>query len=134
MWCAVQSYNCAHRPKFLRPTVKPLITNCCIAIAGLLAGCAGVEDTVLPSQINYACANNKSLQVSRAPDARSAAVMIEGRSVILARADSAAQEKYTNARYTLYLDGERAMLEDQGRVIYGPCSAGPLPKAERYRY
>lgn len=99
-----------------------------------IAGCAGVQDTVLPSQISYACANNRTLQVSRAPDARSAAVIIEGKPVVLTRADSAAQEKYANSRYTLYLDGERAMLEDQGRVAYGPCAAGPLPKAERYRY
>jgi len=114
--------------------VKVLVANCGIAIAVLLAGCAGVEDTVLPSRIDYACANKKVLQVARAQDARSAAAVIDGKQVVLSRADSAAQEKYTDGRYTLYLDGERAMLEDQGRVLYGPCSAGPLPKAQRYRY
>jgi len=117
--------------------VKLLVANCGIAIAVLLAGCvtrAGVEETVLPGRIDYGCSNNKVLQISRAPDARSAAVLIEGKTVMLPRGDSAAQEKYTDGTYTLYLDGERAMLEQQGRVLFGPCSAGPLPKAERYRY
>jgi membrane-bound inhibitor of C-type lysozyme len=114
--------------------VKAFVVKCCIAVPALLAGCAGVEDTVLPSRIDYACANNKVLQVARAQDARSAAAVIDGKQVVLSRADSAAQEKYSDGRYTLYLDGERAMLEDQGRVLYGPCSAGPLPKAQRYRY
>ena len=114
--------------------MKAFVAKCCIAVPALLAGCAGVQDTVLPSRIDYACANNKVLQVARAQDARSAAAVIDGKQVVLSRADSAAQEKYSDGRYTLYLDGERAMLEEQGRVLYGPCSAGPLPKAQRYRY
>ena len=115
-------------PGMTRPAMVALL------LGAALAGCAGVQDTVLPSRIDYACANKRMLQVLRAPDARSAEVLIDGKAMVLARADSAAQEKYSDARYTLYLDGERAMLEDQGRVLYGPCSAGPLPKAERYRY
>lgn len=101
----------------------------------LLSACVGpgTEVSVLPTRIDYQCAQNKLLQVQRAPDARAAAVLIDGKPVILQRADSAAQEKYSNGNLTLYLEGERAMLEENSRVLFGPCAAGPLPKTERYR-
>jgi membrane-bound inhibitor of C-type lysozyme len=105
--------------------------------AALLTGCvgAGVEETVLPTRIDYRCANNKVLQVQRAADARSAAVLIDNKPVVLSRAGSAAQEKYSNGTYELYLDGERAMLEENSRVLFGPCAAaGPLPTTVRERY
>ena len=39
------------------------------------------------------------------------------------------------AGFSLYLDGERAMLEDGNRIVFGPCaSAVPLPSAPRERY
>ena len=104
--------------------------------ATLLAACVGpgVEETVLPTRINYQCANNKVLQVQRAADARTAAVLIDNKPVILQRAGSAAQEKYSDGNYLLYLDGERAVLEENSRVLFGPCAAGPLPVIQRDRY
>ena len=101
-----------------------------------LAGCVGpgVDETVLPTRINYQCANNKVLQVERAPDARAAAVLVNNKPVVPQRAGSAAQEKYSDGNYSLYLDGERAILEENSRVLFGPCSAGPLPKIQRDRY
>ena len=106
------------------------------AVALLLAGgCAapGVEQTVLPERLDYACAGNKILRVSRAPDGRAAQVLVDGKAITLARAQSAAQEKFSDGAYALYLDGERAMLERDGRVLFGPCQTGPLPTAPRYR-
>ena len=103
----------------------------------LLAGCVtpGVEETVLPARIDYACAGNRVLPVARAADGGAAAVLVDGKELVLRRADSAAQEKYTDGRVSLYLDGERAMLEDNGTVLFGPCvSQVPLPSAPRYRY
>jgi membrane-bound inhibitor of C-type lysozyme len=100
-----------------------------------LAGCVGVSETVLPSQITYVCAGNKQLQVARAPDARIAAVVVEGNTITLMRAASAAQEKYSDGDYTLYLDGEKAILEYQSRVLFGPCTSPvPLPQTIRQRY
>jgi len=108
-----------------------------VAILGVisLTGCVGpgTDESVLPTRIDYRCAGNKVLQVQRAPDARTAAVLINDKPVILQRADSAAQEKYSDGTYVLYLDGERAALEENSRVLFGPCATGPLPKAERYR-
>ncbi len=99
-----------------------------------LAACVGVPETVLPARIDYNCAGNKLMQIERAPDARSAAVLVDGKAVVLPRADSAAQEKYSNGSYSLYLDGERAMLEQDGVVVFGPCdSRTPLPTLPRSR-
>lgn len=105
-------------------------------LALLCAGCAvdDVRDTVLPARIDYSCAGNKALAVARAPDTRNAAVLLDGKWVTLQRADSAAQEKYSDGTYSLYLHGERAMLEDRGRVVYGPCTSPvELPTARRVR-
>jgi membrane-bound inhibitor of C-type lysozyme len=94
-----------------------------------------VEETVLPARIDYMCAKNRVLHVARAPDGRHAVVLIDGKEVALQRAGSAAQEKYSNERYSLYLDGERAMLEDGNKVAFGPCTSPvPLPSAIRDRY
>jgi len=113
-------------------------SQCYAAIFGIvaLAGCVGpgVEETLLPTRINYQCANNKVLQVQRAADARTAAVLINNKPVILQRAGSAAQEKYSDGNYLLYLDGERAVLEENSRVLFGPCMTGPLPTIQRDRY
>ena len=115
--------------------------NACMLARGLLllpllAGCVAVpvEETVLPARIDYACANKRVLQVARAGDGRLAAVLVDGKQVTLPRAGSAAQEKYSDGRYSLYLDGERAMLEANGKVIFGFCvSPVELPSAPRYR-
>ena len=102
--------------------------------AALSAACAPrIEDTVLPSRIDYVCAGNRVLPVERG-DGRQAAVMVDGKRFDLRRAESAAQEKYSDGRLSLYLDGERAMLERDGIVLFGPCdSPVPLPTAPRYR-
>jgi len=106
-------------------------------VAPLLAGCVapGVEETILPARIDYVCANKRVLPVARGADGRQAAVRVDGKDIVLQRAGSAAQEKYSDGRYSLYLDGERAMLEDENRVIFGPCASPvPLPSAPRERY
>ncbi len=110
----------------------------CAALLGtmVLTACVGpgVVETVLPTRIDYQCANNKVLQVQRAPDARAAAVLIDNKPVILQRTGSAAQEKYSDGNYALYLEGERAILEENSRILFGPCAAGPLPTVQRDRY
>ena len=95
-----------------------------------LAGCSGAghDETLLPSRIDYQCANQRVLQIQRVPEKRVVAAQIGDKVVVLPQAESAAQEKYSDGRYTLYLQGERAALEDNGRVLYARCNAGPLPK------
>jgi len=120
----------------LNPLWRSMVCAGAPALAALLTGCvaAGVDETLLPTRIDYQCANNKVLQVQRAADARTAAVLIDNKPVILPRAGSAAQEKYSDGNFELYLDGERAMLEQTGRVLFGPCMSGPLPTIRRDRY
>lgn len=101
--------------------------------ATLLAGCVGgTEVTAIPSRIDYVCAGNRILSVAHSPDRRIAGVLVDGKEVHLVQAPSAAQEKYTDGRFTLYLEGERAMLEAQGTVLYGPCIS-PVPLPTYYR-
>jgi membrane-bound inhibitor of C-type lysozyme len=93
-----------------------------------LAACTtaiGPEMTMLPARIDYVCASGRVLSVARTPDQRTAAVLVDGKEIRLVRADSAAQEKYTDGRYTLY-------LEDQITVIYGACTS-PVPLPTYYR-
>ncbi|MBK8525491.1 MAG: MliC family protein [Betaproteobacteria bacterium] len=104
-----------------------------LLVTPLFAGCiAGTEMTALPARIDYVCANNRVLPVARGQDERMAAVLVDGKEYRLFRASSAAQEKYSDGRFSLYLEGERAMLEDLGRVIYGPC-VSPVPLPTYYR-
>lgn len=92
----------------------------------------GFRETKLPTRINYLCANNRILQVLRAEDASTATVLVGEKPVTLLRErTSAAQEKYSDGTYLLYLQGERAMLEQNSHILFGPCNAGPLPKTVR---
>ena len=105
-----------------------------VLVTLLLAGCvvpSTIEETVLPARIDYACPGNLMLPVLRAENGAAAAVLINGQQIVMQRMPSAAQEKYSSGGYSLYLEGERAMLEIDGRVI-GPCGATmPLPVAPR---
>jgi membrane-bound inhibitor of C-type lysozyme len=103
----------------------------------LLSACVVVqpEVTMLPAEINYVCQNNVSLKVLRAADGRTATVWLNGKSSVLDRADSAAQEKFSNGPTTLYLDGEKAVMSTDSFVVAGPClSAQPLPVVPMSRY
>jgi membrane-bound inhibitor of C-type lysozyme len=104
-----------------------------VLLAALLSACAPrIEETVLPARIDYQCAGNRVLPVARG-DGRTAVIFLEGREVVLRRAESAAQEKYSDGGLALYLDGERAMREREGVVLLGPCNTPTsLPTAPRY--
>jgi membrane-bound inhibitor of C-type lysozyme len=106
------------------------------ALLSTLAGCivpAGMPETVLPADNLYACRDGAMLRVARQPDGRFAMASIGKQSVRLMRADSAAQEKYSDGNTTLYLDGENALITSDSFVVAGPCvSTTPLPVTQRY--
>jgi len=117
--------------KILHITSRIMITIICTASFASCTG-HGFKETKLPTRINYHCANNRVLEVQRAADASTAIVLIDEKPVILQRESiSATQEKYSDGNYLLYLQGERAMLEQNSRVLFGRCNAGPLPKTIR---
>lgn len=94
----------------------------------------GLETTILPATIEYGCDEGRKLRVERAAEAVSARVSVGTRSWTLPRADSAAQEKYAEGATALYLDGDVALFESDGRVLAANCrSATPLPKAPTLR-
>ncbi len=80
-------------------------------LAGIvMAGCVPtITETALAPDNVYVCRDNKAVRVVRAPDGMAAEVSLEGQRVLQQRADSAAQEKYSNGPTTLYLDGEKAV-------------------------
>jgi membrane-bound inhibitor of C-type lysozyme len=104
--------------------------------AVLLAGCAvpGPEMTSIPARIDYVCHGNKVLPVARNPAISMAAILVDNQEIVLRGGESAAQEKYTDGNYTLYLEGEKALLEKNGIILFGPCiSPVPLPTHFRDR-
>ncbi|MBL0142499.1 MAG: MliC family protein [Betaproteobacteria bacterium] len=104
--------------------------------AFLLCGCVyGPEMAVLPENIAYRCAEGREMLVRRTPDGMQAVVTVDGAAVNLRKAESAAQEKYVDGAWTLYLEGETAMLESQGTVVRAYCrSTAPLPVTPRMHY
>lgn len=99
-------------------------------LASLVSGCvsSGIEITDLPPVIEYRCENNRVFVVERSADQRYAILHLGTQKIALTRSDSAAQEKYSNGAVSLLLQGERALVEDTGRVVAGPCqSTQPLP-------
>lgn len=111
-----------------------IATSCITTLSLLLSGCAvpGVEMMALPARIDYVCLDKRILPVARAPGAGMAAVIVDNQEIPLRGGLSAAQEKYTDGNFTLYLEGEQAMLEQNGRVIFGPCRS-PVPLPTYYR-
>jgi membrane-bound inhibitor of C-type lysozyme len=116
--------------------VLPLGT-CALLALGACAGerySVGLESTVLAATIDYQCEGGTEMRVERAADARSARATIGGRSWTLTRVDSAAQEKYSEGATSLYLDGEIATMESEGRLVGGKCqSKVPMPRAPTLR-
>jgi membrane-bound inhibitor of C-type lysozyme len=104
-----------------------------LAAVAALSGCApSIHEPVLPARIDYVCPGNQVLPVAR--NGQVAAVRVNGQEITLSRTESAAQEKYVLGGLALYLDGERAMLEQDGRVLLGPCnSPATLPTAPAVR-
>ena len=121
----------------VRPCPLSIAIVACASVA--LAGCAerysvGLETTVLAATIDYECEGGTRIRVERDADARNARATVGGRTWTLMRVDSASQEKYSEGATSLYLEGEIAAMESDGRLIGGKCqSKVPMPKAPTMR-
>jgi len=124
-------------PRAIAPA--PLVAACALAA---LAACAeneprmspGLEQTILPATIQYTCDEGRVLRVDRSAGATSATASIGANRWELPRVDSAAQEKYASGATALYLDGDAALLESEGRVLGANCkSTVALPRAPAMR-
>jgi membrane-bound inhibitor of C-type lysozyme len=49
-------------------------------------------------------------------------VTFDATTVTLPQVDAASDAKFTDGRYTLYINDQRAALEETGVVLRGPCA------------
>jgi membrane-bound inhibitor of C-type lysozyme len=87
-----------------------------------LPGCLSMPGTEpVPQQARYVCENGKGFAVEFLPDSPSAKVVFDEKQVVLPPATAATDAKYTDGRTTLYIEGERALLETAGQVFGRGC-------------
>lgn len=91
-------------------------------VVASLPGCASVPGMEpMPQRANYVCENGKAFAVEFLADPPSAQVAFDGRQVILPQTIAATDAKYTDGRNTLYIEGDRALLESAGQVFGRGC-------------
>jgi membrane-bound inhibitor of C-type lysozyme len=73
-------------------------------------------------RVEVACTGGKSMAIDFVPAPRAARVSFDGTSVTLPQVDSATDAKFTDGRYTLYVNEQRAALEETGILLRGPCT------------
>ena len=73
-------------------------------------------------RVMLSCMGGKSMAIDFVPAPRSARVSFDSTTVTLAQVDAASDAKFTDGRYTLYINDQRAALEETGIVLRGPCT------------
>jgi membrane-bound inhibitor of C-type lysozyme len=105
-------------------------TSCRLASAALaaaVAGCIAYEPDVRPMEmpsgqrVNMSCMGDKTMAIDFVPSPRAARVTFDTSTVTLPQVDAASDAKFTDGRYTLYINDSRAALEETGIVLRGPC-------------
>jgi membrane-bound inhibitor of C-type lysozyme len=74
------------------------------------------------STVVVACQGGKSMAIDFLPSPRAARVRFDDRAVTLPQVDAASDAKFTDGTYTLYVNDQRAALEQTGMVLRGPCT------------
>jgi membrane-bound inhibitor of C-type lysozyme len=73
-------------------------------------------------RVVVACMGGKSMAIDFIPSPRAARVTFDATTVTLPQVDAASDAKFTDGRYTLYINDQRAALEETGVVLRGPCA------------
>ena len=100
----------------------------CAALAASAAGCIAYEPQVQPmampwgQRVVVGCMGDKTMAIDFIPAPRSARVTFDATTVTLQQVDAASDAKFTDGRYTLYINDNRAALEETGMVVRGPCT------------
>jgi membrane-bound inhibitor of C-type lysozyme len=98
------------------------------AVLAAAAGCAVDVSSAYQMQMPWGqrvdmnCAGGKAMAVDFVPSPRAARVTLDGQTVTLPQVDSAADARFTDGRFTLYINDNRAALEETGMVLRGPCT------------
>jgi membrane-bound inhibitor of C-type lysozyme len=93
-----------------------------------VAGCAWDVGTAqqmpMPwgQRVDMNCAGGRAMAIDFVASPRAARVSFDDRTVTLPQVDAASDAKFTDGRFTLYINDNRAALEETGRVVRGPCT------------
>lgn len=100
---------------------------CSAGAALVLSGCyydvqkANQVEMPWGRRVELACRGEKSMTIDFIPAPRAARVSFDGTTVTLTQVDAASDAKFTDGRYILYVNEQRAALEETGVVLRGPC-------------
>ncbi|MGE5849131.1 MAG: MliC family protein [Candidatus Methylomirabilota bacterium] len=87
-----------------------------------LFGCTyGPGAEPMPQPAQYICENGKAFAVEFLADPPSARIVVGGSQITLPQTVAATDAKYTDGRNTLYIEGDRALLETAGQVFGRGC-------------
>ena len=99
-----------------------------VALVVALSGCyydvqkANQMEMPWGQRVEMACAGGKSMAIDFVPAPRAARVNFDGTTVTLPQVSAASDAKFTDGRYILYVNDQRAALEETGVVLRGPCT------------
>lgn len=98
-------------------------------VAAALTGCVyydtpQVTPMAMPwgQTVNVSCRDGRSMAIAFIPAPRAARVTFDATTVTLPQVEAASDAKFTDGRYTLYINDSRAALEETGILLRGPCS------------
>ena len=121
--------NTASARSYTSKVARELIRLLCsTALVVALSGCyhdvqkANQAQMPWGQRVEVACMGGKSMSIDFLPAPRSARVSFDGKTVTLPQVDAASDAKFTDGRYILYVNDQRAALEETGVVLRGPCT------------
>ncbi|HKC45500.1 MAG TPA: MliC family protein [Burkholderiales bacterium] len=97
------------------------------ALAAGVASCIAYEPTIKPmampwgQRVDVICVGGKTMAIDFLPSPRAARVSFDGTAVTLSQVEAASDAKFTDGRYTLYINDNRVALEETGILVRGPC-------------
>jgi membrane-bound inhibitor of C-type lysozyme len=99
-----------------------------VAVIVALSGCyydvqkANQMEMPWGQRVEMTCQGGKSMAIDFVPAPRAARVSFDSTTVTLPQVSAASDAKFTDGRYTLYVNDQRAALEQTGVVLRGPCA------------
>jgi len=104
--------RCAKPAAFRRGVCAVLV----VALAGCYYDVQKANQMQMPwgQRVEVTCMGGKSMSIDFVPAPRAARV--------LPQVDAASDAKFTDGRYILYVNDQRAALEETGILLRGPCT------------
>jgi membrane-bound inhibitor of C-type lysozyme len=95
-----------------------------VALSGCYYDVQKANQVEMPwgQRVTLSCMGGKSMTIDFVPAPRAARVSFDSTTVTLPQVSAASDAKFTDGQYTLYVNDERAALEQTGVVLRGPCA------------